>query len=118
MSCTLRADIVERNSVYSHQQSKDGFRLVSCKLDVAYVGSDQTYLEKEQFRLKQPDGDVIAADEAPYGSLGVGKALRDQWLFFKIRYPAQPGAYVLQLMPLVSGKPSPTGAAEFSLTIP
>jgi hypothetical protein len=118
-TCVLRADIVDFNEVYSHREAKDGFRLVTCQLTVALAGGTRARVGKENFRLKQPDGETIAPDEYPYGTVESGESLLDKWLFFTVRYPARPGGYVLQMLYLGPGggdSPSPANTVEIPLT--
>ncbi|WP_327000036.1 Hsp70 family protein [Dactylosporangium sp. NBC_01737] len=115
LACTLRADLVDGDGVAdAHGQVKDGYRYVACRFDVrplgdvGYGGQD---LRPVNFRLQQPDGDTLAPSSRTTRILGRDQLERDLWIWFTVKAPPQPGAYVLQLLYLgLSGKDNPTPA--------
>ncbi|MEV4515411.1 hypothetical protein AB0K00_41450, partial [Dactylosporangium sp. NPDC049525] len=113
LSCTLRADLLDGDGVAdAHSQVKDGYRYVACRFDVrplgkvGYGGQD---LRPVNFRLQQPDGDTLAPESHTTKILGQDQRERDLWIWFTVKAPPQPGAYVLQLLYLgPSGRDNPT----------
>ena len=96
ITCDLRADQVEDHS----QVAKDS-RSVGCVVDIQNVGDSQVgYLVVDaNFRLKLPDGSVVAPEKYPILDLNRQEVKHGEQLRFTIRWPGS-GVYTLQLLDL------------------
>ena len=87
----------------------------------AYFGLDGRITEGRQsnFRLKVPDGTVVAPKMWDSVLLNYNEQARDQPVGFAIRWPA-PGAYALQVLDagrIGNEQPPPGGLAEMPITL-
>jgi hypothetical protein len=115
-SCEQRADFPAE-----HKQVKKGSYMVVCLVDVK---SNKTSIYdhgvwESAFRLKVPDGTVVAPTDWNTVLLNQNQQERDQPVGFTIRWPA-PGAYTLQVLDagrLGNEPPPPGGIADIPITL-
>lgn len=115
-SCQLRADLLKE-----HDQLRKTERSVACLVDIQYTGtlSSGHTIANENFRLKLPDGTVVAAEEYPIKLLLPQEQERDLLLRFTIPWPAS-GAHAVQLLDLGHlgrNPPTPQNTGEVPIPI-
>jgi hypothetical protein len=115
-ACQLRADLLKE-----HDQLRKNERSVACLVDIQYTGSTSSghTIADENFRLKLPDGTVVAAEEYPIKLLLPQEQERDLLLRFTIPWPAS-GAHAIQLLDLGHlgrNPPAPQNTGEVPLPI-
>jgi hypothetical protein len=120
---TFRVTTCEQRADYpvEHKQAPKGSYMVVCVVDVKSnktSGYDHG-VWNSNFRLKLPNGTIVAPTDWSIVLLNSNQQERDQPVGFTIRWPA-PGAYALQVLDsgrLGNDPPPPGGIADVPLTL-
>jgi hypothetical protein len=105
--CELRSDLVS-----DHREVDRNSASVACTVDLKYTGNSGGghLVVDTNFRLKLPDGTVVAPEKYPIEDLNTDGVKQGETLRFTIRWPA-PGGYALQLLDLgTTGNETPSAA--------
>jgi hypothetical protein len=114
--CELRFDLVS-----DHREVDSNSASVACTIDIKYTGdyAGGHLVEDANFRLKLPDGSVVAPEKYPIEDLSADGVKRGETLRFTIKWPGA-GRYSLQLLDLGntgSDPPGPGNTAALDLQL-
>jgi hypothetical protein len=114
--CELRFDLVS-----DHREVDRDSASVACTIDMKYTGdsSGGHLVADANFRLKLPDGSVVAPEKYPIEDLSPDGVKRGETLRFTIRWPGA-GRYSLQLLDLGPNSydaPGPGNTAAIDLQL-
>jgi hypothetical protein len=106
--CELRWDLVS-----DHREVDRDSASVACTIDVKYTGNagGGHLLVDTNFRLRLPDGSVVAPEKYPIEDLSPDAVKRGATLRFTIKWPGA-GKYALQLLDLGPNGYDPPGAGN------
>ncbi|WP_432835386.1 Hsp70 family protein [Dactylosporangium sp. CA-092794] len=102
-TCDLRGGFFDYNG-----QAKNGYRAITCKVDIQYTGSSSHYVGADNFRLGQPDGTELGPTTAPNEALSGSQVAVGTDLGFQVKADA-PGTYKLRLVDLDDHKTRQAG---------
>jgi len=114
--CELRFDLVS-----DHREVDRNSASVACTVDIKYTGdyAGGHLVEDSNFRLKLPDGSVVAPEKYPIEDLAGDGVKRGEALRFTIKWPGA-GKYSLQLLDLGntgSDPPAPGNTSAVDLQL-